>query len=88
MPEQPMNEKVLRLHLAVHGTRIESLIGEQTIVSWRFTHSPEQIEDGWCVGFDEAANVLGERVRALLMRLEERDDPANGGTCVLGPTQR
>jgi hypothetical protein len=69
MPEQPLNEKILRLHVAVHSTRVESLMGVQHIVNWCITHDPEHVEEGACGGFDEAAGVLSARIRELLLVL-------------------
>ena len=74
MPEAPLNERVLRLHVAVHTTLVESLMGNQTIVSWRITHEPERIEDGACVGFDEAADLLANRLRLLLGEMHVKEE--------------
>ena len=73
MPEQPLNEKVLRLHVAVHSTRVESLMGVQHIVSWRITHDPEHLEDGGCVGFESAARAVSRRLRRLLLGLDRNE---------------
>jgi len=74
VPEAPLNEKVLRLHVAIHSTRVESLMGVQHIVSWRITHDPERFEDGACVGFEEAADLLAGRLRLLLSEMHMKED--------------
>lgn len=74
MPQTPLNEKALRLHVSIHSIRIESLMGVQCIVSWRITHEPERFEDGACVGFDEAADLLASRLRVLLGEMHVKED--------------